>query len=1159
MNKAMHFYRRLVLCSTFSLLSFFSITAQSLYQEALELSNAIKDNQPRLVIQSDSLVTLEINYGEQKAPTVYKRIQAYPSDSITLTLDTVFSIPYPGTSYTIQLVYDTLRSDTIVVTDTVSVKNYLTNCSISMDTDNYEFGKYNFWRIHSILGANIYADPAKKVNYSFSKAQNIYNSNPYIDKLLPNNLFDIQVGKDSVQSVLKINSEIGILNESQSAEALSLIYVDTALSAQKFLQIKEVVQNYHEPEVTNTQALQSLSNSIQSTQNISQSYDYTTSLITGLADFIAERAQEEFNYSFMSNFEKRLDEIPELGVLFPKTRTFLDNIQLANYKTLLISARTAFTSDLDNLGLNLPKLLTLEKYKSLETNSDIFNLLTIYSMVDLVYRGVAIDTIVPLTYQKFAERRQELGKTTNIVLAKKLFGTPELQEFADSVDQFEQLLVDIKAEIGQKQSSLLRQYNFEIQKVTAINYDPQKIKKINALYQNSVTKINQLYNTKLRMGWDSVAVIPSYLRGTPAYQYILKNPRIENFDKYFSTPPDTVRLIASGLELSRLLVNGYDNNPGKVQVLSDWNNALNQSEIMLNALVATFDIDTVSVLTKAINREDTLRINLQKAVDKDISFWKNAGANQHDIKALEFIAGTLDDFYYADLNALGGPDSLFNVLEARKNAMNDIQTVLKKELFTLYERYKSKTDSTYSPLLDSLTRPVKIVKKKPTKIQQLLSKATDRSINISQQLSTLDKLYCEEYIKARNNANVFAKAMELSSQLMYCLKGDAASGNKWITKDEFNKVMSNPLSRNMYLGLIFQRIGDLDLSSELYSDGVASLVTGIVSGISDINTTIDSIDIKKARKQALQFKDYFPFLKTTVQFVNNVITTPLLVKPSTKKNDLGTRAAVSLTQEYSALSNVPEISTNSVAIFENLNKKEYGQAIASFVNLFEAIAKSVGPNCNSLKANLNPQQRKACEEKSNTLRKILKYGTFISDIAVAQTAADIESAFSNASAPIGSSQVKRKNSFDIAINSYFGLAVGRENLDALNENQLFPFNSISLTAPIGFSFSKKLNPNHSGSWTIFLSALDLGAVTAFRLNSPNANLPELNFQNIIAPGGFLFYNIGNSPFSVGAGWQYGPLLRKIEVNGQTISTNASRILFSFTIDVPLFGIYTSDD
>ena len=179
-------------------------------------------------------------------------------------------------------------------------------------------------------------------------------------------------------------------------------------------------------------------------------------------------------------------------------------------------------------------------------------------------------------------------------------------------------------------------------------------------------------------------------------------------------------------------------------------------------------------------------------------------------------------------------------------------------------------------------------------------------------------------------------------------------------------------------------------------------------------------------------------------------------------------------------------------------------------------------------------------------------------MAPAQSPEDIQTAFANASAPIGSSQVKRKNIYDGSINSSFGMAFGRENLDVLKERKLFPLNSISLTAPIGVSFSTKFHPNASGSWSLFLSALDLGAVTAFRLNSDSANLPELNFQNIIAPGAFIYYNIGNSPFSIGGGWQYGPLLRKIEIDGTSVQTNASRILFSIAIDVPLLGLYTTD-
>lgn len=1154
----MHMFKKFVLYSLLLFTGSIGLNAQSVYTEALELAHALENKHPKIIISSKTVQNLKIKPKQEALPTVYKSIQAFPKDSLVIDKEGDFLINQNPQAYFIQLVYDTLRSNPIYVpfNGSVTISNTSADCTIQTSRNTVSFTKYNFWKIHSILAANEYSNPAKQVHYNFDRSKNVYNQNPFIGPNLDSIIFKSRSQAASIKDVLIINSEAEKINLNPSAEALSLLYVDSSLTAEDYLSIQQVVQDYQEPEVTNTDALQTLSASIQTNQNLSANYDYTTSLIAGLADFIADRAQEEFNYAFMQNFEEKLKEVPELGVLFPRTEEFLENIELANYKTLLISARGAFTTDLDNLGLNLPKLLTLDKYKALETNSDIFNLLTVYSMVDLVYRGMAIDTIVPLTFQKFKERERELNKTRNIALAEKVYKTAALQEFIDSIDQLERILINAKDQILTKQSDLLKEYSKAIGEVVLIGGDPEKIEAVQKLYQNSMLRIDNLYNTQIRASWDTVAIIPDYLRGSPAYQYILKDPRIENFGKYFDQNPDTIRLIASGLELTKFLVEGLNGEPNKATSLQKLNRQINQSNKLLNDLLLSFDTESLSVLKEAIIRQDNSRESLRMAVLEDISFWKNADASIHDIKALEYLAGTLQDFYYTDQNIESGPDSLINILEARKTALDHIRSIIKDRLLELYHKYEETCNKTYSPLLDQLTKVSLRQIRKPNQLEALLNDAVKRSINIKNQLDSLNNKYCKEYVDAQQNAKNFASALELSSQLMYCIKEDPSDGSKWITNDEFNLIMSNELSREMYLGLIHQRISDLNLPKELSSDGIAGLITSVVAALGNLNITKDSIQIKKSLKKPLSFKDYFPFLKTTVQLVNNVITTPFLIKYA-EQDSLVTPRAMSLTEEYTALRNVPDISQLSVHLFENLSQKEYGQAIASFVNLFEVVAKSIGPDC-SLGKELDSASREICKDKSNTIRKVLKYGTFISNVATAQSPEDIQTAFANASAPIGSSQVKRKNLYDVSINSYFGMAFGRENLEVLKERKFFPLNSISLTAPIGLSFSTKFHPNASGSWSLFLSALDLGAVTAFRLNSDSANLPELNFQNIIAPGAFVYYNIGNSPFSIGGGWQYGPLLRKIEIDGTSVQTNASRILFSIAIDVPLLGLYTTD-
>ena len=124
-----------------------------------------------------------------------------------------------------------------------------------------------------------------------------------------------------------------------------------------------------------------------------------------------------------------------------------------------------------------------------------------------------------------------------------------------------------------------------------------------------------------------------------------------------------------------------------------------------------------------------------------------------------------------------------------------------------------------------------------------------------------------------------------------------------------------------------------------------------------------------------------------------------------------------------------------------------------------------------------------------------------------------------------------------------------------------------MSLPIGVSFSRRFKElRRFPSYTFFISVLDVGAVTAFRIDQSNKNngnvnyntnfLPELKFDNLISPGAFLFLNAPRSPFSFGVGAQYGPQLRSISVDGQADITNSSswRFVFNIGVDVPIFNL-----
>lgn len=205
-------------------------------------------------------------------------------------------------------------------------------------------------------------------------------------------------------------------------------------------------------------------------------------------------------------------------------------------------------------------------------------------------------------------------------------------------------------------------------------------------------------------------------------------------------------------------------------------------------------------------------------------------------------------------------------------------------------------------------------------------------------------------------------------------------------------------------------------------------------------------------------------------------------------------------------------------------------------------------------------------ELSMTIKSLLKYGTFMAAVIDAKTSDDVEAAIEAAALPVGSARIKRESTFNIALNAYCGPYMGYERVYDLDPRWMSvrksTVNSYGLTAPVGISISYggncKKARNHS-SYSLFLSVIDIGAVTSFRFKDTITEiLPTIQLKNILSPGIFFSYGIPTLPISVNAGWQMGPLLRKVDaqIDENTYSQRYGRISLSICIDIPIVNFYT---
>jgi hypothetical protein len=465
----------------------------------------------------------------------------------------------------------------------------------------------------------------------------------------------------------------------------------------------------------------------------------------------------------------------------------------------------------------------------------------------------------------------------------------------------------------------------------------------------------------------------------------------------------------------------------------------------------------------------------------------------------------------------------------------------------------------------------------------------------------IDELGSKEYLAGvkTDMYNVLRLISLTSKSIRY--KDDS---QPYVSFDDIkSNLINDPVTFQIYMGLIYQRCAGIVIGGKSVQDELMSKKGQILTAknfglelfdqLNKMNTGFESLKQKK-KDGELTYEDKYAFYGRVLDLIEYSfkIDEVFKIEADIKKGQFDP-------EEYIHVARLGN------ELYKNVNEKSYSMAVVNFSLAYDATLglwkgqKSVDElpkgkkaqkieliearvdsddkvNINNKSVTVKSQLKKYYGVKSFRKAKgifedsvkvasfksnFLKYAAFMASIAEAQSADDAKAAIKAAALPAGSASIKKSVKFNVSVNAYLGGSVGISNQVESGSNSE-DFSSLGLWAPVGLAVSTNWGNKKGGSWSLYGSLIDVGAFASFRLKNGNdAVLPEVELKNIIAPGIHLIYGLPKAPFSISAGYQWGPSLREFtfDENGtsQTVEGSVRGVRIGLSFDIPLFNLFTS--
>ena len=406
-----------------------------------------------------------------------------------------------------------------------------------------------------------------------------------------------------------------------------------------------------------------------------------------------------------------------------------------------------------------------------------------------------------------------------------------------------------------------------------------------------------------------------------------------------------------------------------------------------------------------------------------------------------------------------------------------------------------------------------------------------------------------EYLGGLTNDPLLKNSLRLLDILSMSVRSNVA-GKSYISKAEFDTLVNDRLTLQIFIGLVYQLIKNESIFineiqvAERLAQNIESTIVHFKAYYEEMVTTAEEAvaafkELKNAKtKEELDFSEYSSALFESLNnFLDEMLNVASVI-PGLKLSD--------------KILNTFTIAKETLEIAHDISVRNYSGAISATLHFILKHAKE-------------PDHIKGFTEF------LIKYGSFAANVVQAKNSDEVEKAIESVVLPVGSASIKKHSAFNIALNAYVGMYGGKQRQAT---DSIF-VTSGGVYAPVGISFSwglgkdsiYKRNKEHRNksrwSASLFVSIIDISPLVTYRFSNYNdslANSIKIRLNQIFSPGVQAIIGFPKKPISFGGGFNWTPLLTKVESDKITVSNIDSRPFrwqIFLAVDIPLLNFHTT--